>query len=50
MFIVKHPGLFHSHSTVNIPGKLSENARSLLYDVSLLKKIKEKKKEIEIYP
>lgn len=29
-FIVKHPGLFHSHSTVNIPGKLSENARSLL--------------------
>ncbi|XP_050446443.1 ribosomal protein S6 kinase delta-1 [Cataglyphis hispanica] len=33
MFIVKHPGLFHSHSTVNIPGKLSENARSLLYGI-----------------
>ncbi|KAM0731781.1 Ribosomal protein S6 kinase-like 1 [Formica fusca] len=32
-FIVKHPGLFHSHSTVNIPGKLSENARSLLYGI-----------------
>ncbi|XP_025266211.1 ribosomal protein S6 kinase delta-1 [Camponotus floridanus] len=33
MFIVKHPGLFHSHSTVNIPGRLSENARSLLYGI-----------------
>ncbi|XP_072753643.1 ribosomal protein S6 kinase-like 1 [Anoplolepis gracilipes] len=33
MFIVKHPGLFHSHSTVNIPDKLSENARSLLYGI-----------------
>ncbi|XP_029170977.1 ribosomal protein S6 kinase delta-1 [Nylanderia fulva] len=29
-FIIKHPGLFHSHSTVNIPNNLSENARSLL--------------------
>ncbi|CAL1675981.1 unnamed protein product [Lasius platythorax] len=32
-FIIKHPGLFHSHSTVNIPSKLSENARSLLYGI-----------------
>ncbi|KAL6267068.1 hypothetical protein P5V15_000144 [Pogonomyrmex californicus] len=29
-FIKKHPGLFHSHSTINIPSRLSESARSLL--------------------
>jgi len=31
MFIRKHPGSFHSHSTINIPSRLSESARSLLY-------------------
>lgn len=35
MFIGKHPGSFHSHSALNIPSRLSENARSLLCDVSL---------------
>ncbi|KAL0111637.1 hypothetical protein PUN28_013076 [Cardiocondyla obscurior] len=29
-FINKHPGSFNSHSTINIPSKLSENAKSLL--------------------
>ncbi|XP_011862526.1 PREDICTED: ribosomal protein S6 kinase delta-1 [Vollenhovia emeryi] len=30
MFIRNHPGSFHSHSTINIPSRLSESARSLL--------------------
>ncbi|TGZ53513.1 Ribosomal protein S6 kinase delta-1 [Temnothorax longispinosus] len=30
MFSKKHPGSFHSHSTINIPSSLSESARSLL--------------------
>ncbi|EFN85327.1 ribosomal protein S6 kinase delta-1 [Harpegnathos saltator] len=32
-FAVKHPGLFHSHSAISIPSKLSENARTLLYGI-----------------
>jgi len=35
MFIKKHPGSFHSHSTINIPNRLSEDAGSLLRGVSL---------------
>ncbi|XP_025997256.2 ribosomal protein S6 kinase delta-1 isoform X1 [Solenopsis invicta] len=31
MFIRTHPGSFHSHSTITIPSRLSENANSLLY-------------------
>lgn len=30
-FIAKHPGLFHSHSMLNIPSNLSANGRALLY-------------------
>nr|XP_012217482.1 PREDICTED: ribosomal protein S6 kinase delta-1 [Linepithema humile] len=30
-FVTKHPGLFHSHSTISIPNKLTESAKSLLY-------------------
>ncbi|XP_071575582.1 ribosomal protein S6 kinase delta-1 [Temnothorax nylanderi] len=30
MFSRNHPGSFHSHSTINIPSRLSESARSLL--------------------
>ncbi|XP_032682868.1 ribosomal protein S6 kinase delta-1 [Odontomachus brunneus] len=32
-FAVKHPGLFHSHSAISIPNKLSENARTLLHGI-----------------
>ncbi|XP_012276032.1 ribosomal protein S6 kinase delta-1 isoform X2 [Orussus abietinus] len=32
-FQSKHPGLFHSHSTLNIPEDLSKNAKSLLINV-----------------
>lgn len=32
-FQAKHPGLFQSHSILNIPSKLSENAKSLLLNV-----------------
>ncbi|KAG7210242.1 hypothetical protein KM043_011790 [Ampulex compressa] len=32
-FQMKHPGLFHSHSIICIPSKLSEHARSLLLDI-----------------
>lgn len=35
-FVAKHPRLFHSHSIINIPTKLSENAKSLLHGVSLI--------------
>lgn len=34
-FVTKHPGLFHSHSTISIPNKLTENAKSLLHGVSV---------------
>lgn len=34
-FQTKHPSVFQPHSTVNIPNKLSENAKSLLLNVSL---------------
>ncbi|XP_012054364.1 PREDICTED: ribosomal protein S6 kinase delta-1 [Atta cephalotes] len=30
MFIKSHPGSFHSHSTINIPSRLSKSAESLL--------------------
>ncbi|KYQ47170.1 Ribosomal protein S6 kinase-like 1 [Trachymyrmex zeteki] len=30
MFIRNHPGSFHSHSTINIPSRLSKSAKSLL--------------------
>ncbi|EGI68036.1 Ribosomal protein S6 kinase delta-1 [Acromyrmex echinatior] len=30
MFIRNHPGSFHSHSTINIPSRLSKSAGSLL--------------------
>ncbi|XP_014468340.1 PREDICTED: ribosomal protein S6 kinase delta-1 isoform X2 [Dinoponera quadriceps] len=33
MFAVRHPGLFHSHSAISIPSKLSENARALLHGI-----------------
>lgn len=33
MFIRNHPGSFHSHSAINIPSRLSESARSLLYGI-----------------
>ncbi|XP_058799888.1 ribosomal protein S6 kinase delta-1 [Phymastichus coffea] len=32
-FEAKHPGRFHSHSLINIPKNLSENARSLLLNI-----------------
>ncbi|XP_014219097.1 ribosomal protein S6 kinase delta-1 [Copidosoma floridanum] len=32
-FQIKHPGQFHSHSLINIPEDLSENAKSLLLNV-----------------
>ncbi|XP_020293003.1 ribosomal protein S6 kinase delta-1 [Pseudomyrmex gracilis] len=32
-FDTKHPGAFHSHSTISIPRKLTENAKSLLYGI-----------------
>ncbi|XP_050580640.1 ribosomal protein S6 kinase delta-1 [Bombus affinis] len=32
-FQAKHPGLFQSHSILNIPSKLSENAKSLLLNI-----------------
>ncbi|CAK9799511.1 Ribosomal protein S6 kinase delta-1 [Anthophora quadrimaculata] len=32
-FQAKHPGVFQSHSIVNIPSKLSENAKSLLLNI-----------------
>ncbi|XP_012525233.1 ribosomal protein S6 kinase delta-1 [Monomorium pharaonis] len=33
MFIRNHSGSFQSHSIINIPSRLSENARSLLYSM-----------------
>ncbi|XP_017790284.1 PREDICTED: ribosomal protein S6 kinase delta-1 [Habropoda laboriosa] len=32
-FQVKHPGVFQSHSIINIPSKLSESAKSLLLNI-----------------
>ncbi|KAG6801568.1 ribosomal protein S6 kinase delta-1 isoform X2 [Apis mellifera caucasica] len=32
-FEAKHPGSFQSHSIINIPSKLSENAKSLLLNI-----------------
>ncbi|XP_003699374.1 ribosomal protein S6 kinase-like 1 [Megachile rotundata] len=32
-FEEKHPGVFQPHSMINIPGKLSENAKSLLLNI-----------------
>ncbi|XP_017759028.1 PREDICTED: ribosomal protein S6 kinase delta-1 [Eufriesea mexicana] len=32
-FQAKHPGTFQSHSIINIPNKLSENAKSLLLNI-----------------
>ncbi|XP_076242765.1 ribosomal protein S6 kinase delta-1 isoform X2 [Calliopsis andreniformis] len=32
-FQVKHPNVFQSHSIINIPNKLSENAKSLLLNI-----------------
>ncbi|XP_034175564.2 ribosomal protein S6 kinase delta-1 isoform X2 [Osmia lignaria lignaria] len=32
-FQEKHPGIFQPHSILNIPGKLTENAKSLLHNI-----------------